>query len=280
MKINENIYDAIIVGGGAAGLSAATVLARAHANVVVIDNQMQSNGVTPATHGVFTRDGESPAELYRIARSQLSNYLSCEFKDGTVIELEKNGDNFVARLKDGAVIWAKTVLLAQGVQYELPEIPGLAELWGDKAWHCPFCHGYDSTDQNILVIGDTQKLAHLKQLLPRWTDKVDYQEIAKVTELKDSKEGVDVVFSDGLMKSYDGILAQTIPKPRDALADLLGCKRSKAGIILVDDLGKTSVSSVYSAGDQSSMMQQVNLAVAAGHKAGIAIIMKLQGVNL
>lgn len=280
MDNKKYAHDTIIIGGGAAGLSAALVLARAHADVVVVDNHNQSNLVTSAAHGVFTRDGESPDDLYRIARSQLEKYSSSNFVGGSVVAIKNEKSIFLATLSNGSILSAKTVLLAQGTQYVLPDIPGLKELWGDKVWHCPFCHGYEATNQNVLVIADKNKQSHLKQLLSRWTNAVDYKEITDIKEAINSATGVEVVFTNGLVNRYDSILAQTTPKPRDAIADNLGCKRNQARVIEIDEFGRTSVSGVYSAGDQAMMMQQVNLAVTAGHKAGVAIVMELQGIKI
>ncbi len=265
--------DVIIVGGGAAGLSAAMVLARAHYTVTIVDNNQQSNLVAPEAHAVFTRDNTSPAELYTTARAQLMQYPSVQYIDDTVLTLRKDGV-FQAQLQTGTTLSAHTVVLAQGVTYQLPDIPGLQALWGTKVWHCPYCHGYEAFGKKILAIMDAEKTKHMKLFLPKWVEDVAYTDSALALRVDDTPMGVKVTFTNGEVGEFDEILAQTAFVARDKLADDLGCKRDASGAVTVDSMNMTTVDGVYSAGDQSSAMKQVNLAVAAGHIVGTAITLR------
>lgn len=270
-KVNN--YDVVIIGGGAAGLSAALVLVRAHRTVLVIDNNKQSNLVSSAAHGVFTRDGTAPQEMYDIARRQLLGYKDFSLNNSIVMDIKKS-NQFLVTLSDDVTVNAQSILLAQGVNYSLPNIPGLQELWGNKVWHCPFCHGYEATNKKVLVIGDESKLAHSKQLIPLWTSNAQFELIENIQSVSDKDDGILVTYADNRTEAFDGIFASTTPLPRDSIADNLGCNRNAQGILVVDEFGKTNIDGVYAAGDQASMMQQVNLAVASGHKAGMAMVMQ------
>lgn len=271
MDQNKNIYDTIIIGGGAAGLSATMVLARAHYKVAIIDNGKQSNLASSAAHAVFTRDNTDPRELYKIAKNQLAAYPTVNFINGRVVTANKNNSIFKIQLEDGPELTSNTVILAQGVNYHLPEVPGLKELWGKKVWHCPYCHGYESTGKNILAIMESSRIDHMKHLLPKWKIEATYAEPSKISEIIDTEDGVLAIFKDGSKSKFDEILAQTHHQQHDNLPEQLGCHVNENGVLIVDNMHMTNIDGVYSAGDQSSSMQQVNLAAAAGHLAAVAI---------
>lgn len=269
--MEKNTYDTIIIGGGAAGLSGAMILARAHRKITIIDNAQQSNLASSAAHGVFTRDNTPPSELYKLAKEQLLKYPTVGFIKGKAIKATKNDRLFEVQLENGQQLFARTILLAQGVNYKLPEIPGLQELWGKKVWHCPYCHGYESASKSILAILEADKTDHMKQLLPQWKVAVTYREPSDIEQILDAPNGVIAKFKDGSSAEFDEIMAQTHHEQHDNIPEQLGCKVNDHGVLVVDNMHKTTVDGVYSAGDQSSAMQQVNFAVASGHMAGVAI---------
>lgn len=284
-------YDCVIVGGGSAGLAAAMVLVRARRSVLVIDRARQSNRVTRASHGVFCHDGALPEDLYATAREQLSAYPTYHFENNHVSTI--TCDNGYATLTTDThdSFRSRSVLLAQGVDYELPTIPGLKELWGTKAWHCAYCDGYEYRDKKLLIIADTDSIEHTSVLLPTWSTQLYYAcdksqlkpDIAThitvaggdfrqaVTRLSSSGTQVQAHFNDGTNELFDAIVVGPHITPADSLADALGCKRGDNGVVLRDDMGRTSTTGIYVAGDQTDIMQQVNVAVASGHKAAVAI---------
>ena len=124
----DTSWECIIVGGGAAGLSAALVLGRARRRVLVVDAGQQSNLAAPGIGGLLGHDGRSPAELYELGRKELQRYPSVEVRRGEVRAAARHEDGFVVELADGTHERTRRVLLATGMEYRSPSVPGLAEL--------------------------------------------------------------------------------------------------------------------------------------------------------
>jgi thioredoxin reductase len=267
-------YNAVIVGGGAAGLSAAMVLARANRRVLVIDAGKQSNRVSREAHGVFTRDKVPPQELYQIAREQVLHYPVAAIKDGQVVAIQKQKENeFIVTLESGEQVQAKAIVLAQGVKHILLPIEGIQELWGTKVWSCPFCEGYEASGKKLIGIVEKEKVPHKRDLLANWTKDITFVMPEDVQKISSTDSGVLVTMKDGSELEAEEVVTQSTTAPRDELAESLGCARLDTCHLILDDTGKTSVDGVYAAGDQSSEMAQVNLAIAAGHLAGSSIVL-------
>ena len=155
--------DALVVGGAAAGLSAALVLGRARVRTLVVDAGEPSNRTAPAIGGLLGQDGTSPGQLYAAGRAQLAALPSVELRQGAVTGIEPAGGGgaepaFRATLAGGAVT-ARRVLLAGGMRYAVPDTPGLAELWGGAAFVCPYCHGWEHRDGRIGILGAGRRRA-------------------------------------------------------------------------------------------------------------------------
>lgn len=118
-------WDSIIVGGGAAGLSAALVLGRARRRVLLVDAGEQSNLPAHGIGGLLGSDGRAPADLYAAGHAELAAYPSVQVRRGEVIAGRRG---FALDLADGGHEHARTVLLAAGMDYLPPNIPGLGEL--------------------------------------------------------------------------------------------------------------------------------------------------------
>ena len=94
-------WDCVIIGGGAAGLSAALVLVRARRRTLVVDAGDQSNLAASGIGGLLGHDGRSPAELYDIGRRELAAYPSVEVRNGVIVGGARDDDGFVLDLGDG-----------------------------------------------------------------------------------------------------------------------------------------------------------------------------------
>ena len=147
--------DIVVVGGGAAGLSAALVLVRARRMVVVVDAGAPRNAPAAHMHGFLTRDGMPPRELLAAGRAEVSGYGG-RLIDDTVVAIEPG---FHVRLASGAHLRTRRVLVATGLRDELPDIPGVRERWGRDLLHCPYCHGYEVRDQPLGVLGAPPRLS-------------------------------------------------------------------------------------------------------------------------
>jgi thioredoxin reductase len=129
-----------IVGGGAAGLSAALVLGRARRRVAVIDAGEPRNAPAAHMYGYLSRDGFGPGQLLAFGREEVRKYGGA-FVEGVVTEVVPNGrTGFWVLLADGQRISARRVLVTTGLRDELPDIPGLADRWARDVLHCPYCH--------------------------------------------------------------------------------------------------------------------------------------------
>ncbi|MHC5797337.1 NAD(P)/FAD-dependent oxidoreductase [Lacisediminihabitans sp. FW035] len=272
-------FDSIVIGGGAAGLAASMVLARARRRVLLIDAGAQNNLRTTHAGGVFLHDGEAPAALYARALEQLGRYPTFERRQATVASTEIIDGGFrVISQAEGAQaegLTAKTIVLAQGVQFSPSTIPGADALWGTSVVNCPFCDGYESRDLRVLVAGTSDYLAHMSAMLPAWVDDLSYAEDTEIARMMHAGDGLAVTFTDGRSELFGRAFVQQEWAQRTELADALGCARRDDGLLELEGFGQTSVAGVFAAGDQSANAMQVNLAVGSGHAAGTGAVFAL-----
>ena len=169
MDVNKQLtFDVVVVGGGAAGLSAALVLGRARRRVAVVDAGSPRNA--PATHmqGFLSRDGMPPSELLAAGRAEIAEY-GVELIIDQVAGIEPG---FHLRLASGLILEARRILLATGVGDELPDLPGVRERWGKDLLHCPYCHGWEVRDQPIGVLNTHPLSSDHAQLIRQWSNDV------------------------------------------------------------------------------------------------------------
>ena len=295
----DNEWECVVVGGGAAGLSAALVLGRARRRTLLIDAGGQSNRAAHGIGGLLGFDGVPPAELYARGRRELERYPSVEVRDGEV-RAAAAGDGITLDLADGAGVHTRRLLLATGMRYDYPDIPGLAPLWGRSVFHCPFCHGWEVRDQPLAVLAQGERAVHMATLLRGWSDDVvlltggpadlsdddrarlDIAGIPiderKVREL-DSAAGElhAVVFDDGARLPRSALLVAAELRQRSGLAAQLGVKLVATGPVSpeavdTDPLYRTSVPGVFAAGDVCAQMPQIAAAVAAGSAAAVSVM--------
>src|SRR5690242_13546859 len=130
----DEVYDAVIIGGGPAGLSAALNLGRARARVLLVDADRPRNAATLNSHGFLTRDGVPPHELRRIARAELEAYPLVEVLSRTRVTAVAHAPGprastqarFVVDLEGRtapAYVRAMAVVVATGLRETLPAIP-------------------------------------------------------------------------------------------------------------------------------------------------------------
>lgn len=298
----SEIWDCIVVGGGAAGLSAGLVLGRARRHTLLIDAGQQSNRSAHGIGGLLGHDGRPPAELYRLGRDELASY-GVQIRAGEVADIESVDGEFVVRLLGGREERTRRVLLATGMDYLPPDLPGIAELWGRSVFHCPFCHGWEVRDLPLAVLADGARAVHLALLLRCWSDdivvlnegaaelgaddrtrlanagvRVDERPVAAL-EAHDGELSA-VVFGDGERLPRRGLLVAAALRQRDHLAERLGVAVAEPGPVAhdpvgVDPLCRTSIPGVFAAGDLTGEMPQVATAIAAGSRAAAAVVRSL-----
>lgn len=165
-------YDVVVIGGGPAGLSGAVALARARRSVLVIDSGAPRNSAAEHVHGYLGLEGIAPSELLARGRDEVTRYGG-EILDAEVVDVV--GDvsaGFVLTLTGGPSVRACRLLIATGTRDGLPEIPGLAALWGRDVLHCPYCHGWEARDKVIGVLATAPTSVDEALLLRQWSDDV------------------------------------------------------------------------------------------------------------
>jgi thioredoxin reductase len=272
----DDEFDCVVVGGGVAGLSAAMVLGRARRRTLVLDRDGQSNRAAGHVGGLLGHDGKPPAELYELARAQVAAYDAVAVRDAEAVDARVEGDGFAVELGGGGEVRARALVLATGMEYEVPDVPGFRELWGGAVFHCPFCHGWEVRDRPIAVYGSEDVADRLATLLAAWTDDVTVVDPADVVGLR-VEEGVleAVVCRDGSEVRCDAVLVHASLRRRDALPERLGLALTDTDLVAVDTQARTSVPGVYAAGDLAVAPQQVAIALGSGHLAGVVATREL-----
>ena len=269
-------WDTIVIGGGAAGLSAALVLGRARRRTLLVDAGRQSNLSAHGIGGFLGQDQRPPADFYAAAREQIAAYPSVEIRDGEVVGGEAG---FRLELADGATETAATVLLATGMEYRYPALEGVAERWGRSVFHCPFCHGWEVRDRPLCVL-DVEG-SHRVGLLRAWSDDVTRVDPGRVTGLRGPGDELGaLLLDDGSEIPCEGLLVPVTLHQRSPLAKQLGAEIGEPGPVVAepvvaDGMGRTSVPRLFAAGDVSVQMPNVANAVAAGSTAAAAIVAEL-----
>src|SRR3954447_11413598 len=286
-------YDVAIIGGGAAGLSAALVLTRARRSVLVVDAGMPRNAPAAHLHGYLSRDGLSPQALLAAGRDEVQGYGG-EIVTGTARKAVADGEaGFDVHLDDTRQISARRLLVTTGLRDVLPDIPGLRDRWARDVLHCPYCHGYEVLDRRLGVLGGNDGGVRYAQIVRQWTDDLVYftgpntltptERAELVAHAVGIVEGTidELVIEDDHLRGVQ--LADGCVVPRDVLfvpprlvpnSDLLislGCDVDAAGWVVADRTGRTSVPGVWAAGNVVDPRAQVITAAGAGSATAIAL---------
>ena len=287
-------YDAIIVGGSFAGLSAAIQLARARRRILLVDAGRPRNRFSEASHGFLGQDGAAPADIMREGLRQLSAYPSVDFFNGTAEAAEPQGQGVRAELSDGVQAWGRRIILATGVADELP-LESMKARWGVSVLHCPYCHGYEVRDRPIAAIANHPGAVHQALMLPDWGPTTYFtqgvfepneEEAAQLARRGVRMERVPVVellgegaatralrLADGREVAAQAVFTAPTTRVASPLASQLGCTFADGMTgphILVDGIQQTSVERVFAAGDAAQPMHNATLASAAGVMAGVS----------
>jgi thioredoxin reductase len=294
MSQSDCTYDVVVIGGGAAGLSAALVLSRARRRVLVVDAGAPRNALASHMHGYLSRDGMPPAELVAAGRREVTGYGG-EIIEGTVADLRPDGGRgFWVLLAGGRRISARRLVVATGLYDELPDIPGLRDRWARDVLHCPYCHGYEVRDRMLGVLGGTPGAVRYAHIVRQWTHDLVYftpTDLLTATErtqllaraigvVEGTLEALVIDDADRLsgVQMHDGCVipreAMFVPPgfaPNNALLVSLGCDLDAGGFVAVDNTGRTSVPGVWAAGNVVDPRAQVITAAGAGSAAAIAL---------
>ncbi|MFC5408588.1 NAD(P)/FAD-dependent oxidoreductase [Larkinella bovis] len=287
-------FDVIVIGGSYAGLSAALVLGRSLRTVLVLDNGQPANQQTPHSHSFLTRDGETPATLSAIARQQALAYPSVQLREATATTAQRTEGGFSVTIETGEIFNARRLVLATGLKDLLPPLPGFADCWGISVLHCPFCHGFEVKDKTVGVLANGDTGFEMAKLIRHWnpglclyTNGPSTLSAFQTAELQ--RHGLSIQetpvialqhqngrlqalrLADGSTVPLDALYARPALRQASNLAEQLGCRLDENGLVIVKEMGKTTVEGVYAAGDTHSMMRQVAVAAASGLRAAASI---------
>ena len=288
-------YDVVIVGAGAAGLSAALVLGRARRRVLVLDGGPPRNARAHASHGFLTRDGASPAELITTAREEIGRYDSVTIRAAVAVDASSEDGGFVVALEDGASVQARLVLLATGVRDLLPDVPGLA--WGPAVHVCAYCHGWEVRDQSLALLGSWRTMFERASLLRGWSEDLtalldDFEStdagaveaverlralgvqvvVEPVARVEEQPDGLRVHLGGGEYVDVAAVFVPAVQEGVSPVTNALGCipMEGSSGFtpyLRTNASGETTTSGVYAAGDLLGGVQSVALAVGSGAQA-------------
>ncbi|AMB58829.1 NAD(P)/FAD-dependent oxidoreductase [Microterricola viridarii] len=277
--MNNSNFDVAIIGGGAAGLSAALILGRSLRSVVVIDAGAPRNAPADHMHGFLSRDGLPPAELLRIGRDEVRRY-GVHLISGFVAQA--TGDlstGFRLTTSSGETLTARRVIVASGVVDELPPIVGFREAWGSSLLHCPYCHGFEVRERPLAVYGGVPGAAAQALLVRQLSDDVVYlpdgAPLAPADEEKLRARGIrihtgqvaalelvgdalaGVRMGDGELVPVSAAFIKPASRPNSGLLAALGCTLDHAGFPTHDGRGQTDTAGVWVVGNLVDPRAQV-----------------------
>ncbi|MFE6940895.1 NAD(P)/FAD-dependent oxidoreductase [Streptomyces chartreusis] len=290
-------YEVVVVGGGAAGLSAALVLGRARRRTLVVDAGEPRNAPAAHMQGYLSRDGMSPGEFLAVGREEIARY-GVELVRDRAVDVTRDGD-FTVALASGRSVRARRLVVATGLKDELPDVPGVAERFGNDVLHCPYCHGWEVRDRAFGVLATTPLSVHQALMVSQWSKDVTFflHEVAE-SDLSDddlrrlAAAGVKVVpgavaelvieddrltgvrLADGTVHAREVVFTAPHAVPRTGLLEKLGAEFQETpfgSYPVVDPTGLTSVPGVWAAGNAMGYAEQVINAASGGYRAGAFI---------
>lgn len=292
----DRVWDVAIVGGGSAGLSAALTLARARRSVIVVDGAQPRNAPATAAHGLLGQEGVNPLELLSKGRKEAASY-GAHIRHSPVVDVSgAAGGGFTVRLADGSVLRAGQLLIATGVRDELPELPGLAQRWGRDVVHCPYCHGWEISNQRIGLLATGPMSAMQALLFHQWSEQMwffphdiefpaeqmDKLRAVGITVIPGAMTGIQVtddrlagvLMADGSRVGLDALAVPALTQARLEGLDRLGVQvaENAAGVAVVADAtGHTSVPGVWAAGNVVHPGMQVSESAANGARVAMTL---------
>ncbi|PWI20067.1 thioredoxin reductase [Streptomyces sp. Act143] len=288
-------HEVIVIGGGAAGLSAALVLGRARRRTLVVDAGEHRNAPSAHLQGYLSRDGMSPAEFLATGREEIARYGVGLVRD-RVVEVSRG---FGVTLESGRTLRARRLVIATGLKDELPEVPGVAERFGRDVLHCPYCHGWEVRDRAFGVLATTPLSVHQALMVSQWSKDVTFfLHTVAAEELSDedlrrlAAAGVKVVpgevaglrveddrltgvrLADGSVHAREVLFTAPRAVPQNGLLVQLGAELNETpfgAYPVVDATGQTTVPGVWAVGNAMGFAEQVINAAAGGYRAGATI---------
>jgi thioredoxin reductase len=292
------VLDAVVVGGGPAGLSAALVLGRARRRVLVLDTGRPANVHSTAIGGLLGHAGSAPGDLRRAGREQLAEHPTVDVRHGEVLDAVPLGDGLAVKVDGGTAVKTRALVLAHGLRYDPPPLPAIEQLWGRSVFHCPFCDGWEVRDRPLAVHGSGPEAARSALVLAGWSNdvvlctdgparlngeraaledagvRVREEPIRELAGRDGRLERIE--FMAGPPERRDALFVRTRRGQPNGLAAALGCTLSEGGTIVTDADGRTGVPAVYAAGDAATeRLRSVANALGSGTRVAQAVALDL-----
>ncbi len=287
--MTDELFDVLIAGGGPAGLQAALTLGRARKRVLVADGGPRRNAPAGHMNNFVSRDGIAPADFRREARAQIAKYPNVSFRDEQVAAVTGSRGDFRA-----GTVRARRLLLATGMIDQVPEIEGIAPLWGHSVFQCPYCHGWEARQRRWGYYAPVATAPHVGpfvMMLRGWSPEVtvftdeigdDVRRNLVAAKVQIESAGVKrlvgaggqleaVELGGGRRVACDALLMHP-PQKQVALVGALGVALDDEGFVKTDPVTReTSIAGIYAAGNLTTRGQAAVLAAAAGMQAAAAI---------
>lgn len=296
--MTDKLFDAVVIGGGPAGLSCALTLARGGRTIVVCDDGLPRNKSANVMNNFPGLDGISPSDFLQRIRRDLDKYAEVELIKLSVIDVIKENSVYKVILCDGTSLAGKKLVLAEGVVDILPDIPGIKEGWGKSVFQCPYCHAYEHKNDSIGILADPATVFHTSKLLMGITSDIiiftngkkflnfDDKKILDAHNIEIIEDPVEALvmegerlkgirLTDGSVIDRQALFIKPETRVRSDFGLRLGCKLGENGTYEIDENCKSCVRGVFIAGDVSSKMHSVLLACAEGSKAGLNLNLEL-----
>jgi len=295
---NNTQADVIIIGGSYAGLSSAMALGRSRRNVLIIDGGKPCNAQTPQAHNLIGHDGDTPSSIAKKAREQVLHYPTVKLRAGNVVNVTGENGKVKVTTEQGDEYQASKILLATGVRDIPLPIPGFTDCWGISVLHCPYCHGYEVRDEPLGIIANGDMGFDFAGLIHHWsedlslftngpstlsmeqTSRLNSHNIQVIETpisaiVHESGHLTHVEFLDHARMPLKAIFAKAEGVQHNSIPKDLGCTiysdGHTKGLIQVNEVGMTSVSGVYAAGDNCSPMRSLAAAIGTGSIAGATL---------
>jgi thioredoxin reductase len=292
--------DAIVIGGGPAGLSAATWLARYRRRVVVLDSREYRNRWADTSHGYFSRDPANPVELLARARGDLDAYPTADVRHARAVKAAPHGDGGFQVVTETGRFAARRLVLATGVRDQFPDVEGFFDHYGASVFHCPSCDGYEAKGRSVVAIGWSEQVVGFALELLGWASQVtvvtDGRRFEGDAEHRRMLErhgvavreetALELIGTRGDLRAIRLAGGETVEcqlgffsiahHPLTGLGEQLGCQCDAQGYLVVDANGATTVPGVYAAGDVTPGLQLVQVAAGSGAIAGVGCALSLE----
>lgn len=287
-------FEVIIIGGSYAGLSAAMALGRSLRNVLIIDSGFPCNRQTPHSHNFLTQDGEKPGVIAAKAKAEVLKYSTVQFLNGLAVDGKKIEGGFIITTQAGEAFQTKKLIFATGIKDSMPNIKGFAECWGISVVHCPYCHGFELTNQKTGILANGSRAVHLASLVNNLTKDItiftmgnadfNSSDLAKFNQhhieivetplsqiQHENGQLSNIIFDDGSRLNYDALYAAVPFTQHSDIPHSLGCELTENGYISIDNFQNTTIKGIYACGDNAAMMRSVANSVYSGNLAGAMV---------